>query len=172
MPGEAAGALAAEAAVRALAKQSAFGALVAAYVSPLILFWIDLVWRVRSAADGSICGADASAICALAETFGAFLFTFLWALLGLPFAFVITLPCALILGLMAPSLEQRLEQSTLALVQYGLAAAVGVIAGLILDLASFDSISFTWIAGIIGGPCGAWAFRRKRYFGERPSAPR
>jgi hypothetical protein len=155
-----------------LTRQSVLGALAAAYVSPLVLFWFDLVWRVHTGADESMCGIDASAFCTIAETFGAFLFTFLWALYALPFALLITLPSAFILGRMAPAFERKFEQPKLASIQYGLAASVGVIAAFILDVATSGTTSFTWVAGLIGGLCGAWVFRRKRYFGAGTAAPR
>ena len=155
-----------------LTRQSIWGAVIAAYVTPLVLFWFDLAWRIRTGADASMCGVDASTFCTIAEAIGAFLFTFLWALFGLPLALLVTMPCALVLGRLAPTFEDRFGQRTLGQLQYGLAAAVGVIAGFLVDIASFGSVScITWVAGMAGGLCGAWAFRQKRYFGPQPATP-
>lgn len=140
-----------------LIKQSVIAAFVAAYVGALISFWISLVWRFQTGADASMCPVglqDLTDWCTLGEMLLAFSLTFLWALFGTPFALVITLPCAIALGLLAPRIECRLRASALSFVQYGLAAGLGLAVGLILHVVA---------GGVIAALAGAWTFRRARY---------
>ena len=141
-----------------LFKQSLKAAVVAAYVGALISFLIFQVWRYQTGADASICPVgpqDLTDWCTVGELSLAFLFDFLWALYGTPLALVITLPCAVALGSLAPQFESRLRGRALSFVQYGLAAGLGLAVGLI-----FQAVA----EGVIAAFAGAWTFRRARYF--------
>lgn len=140
-----------------LIKQSLKAAVVAAYVGALISFWISLVWRLQTGADARMCpvgSQDLTDWCTLGEMSLAFSLTFLWALFATPVALVITLPCAIALGLLAPRIESRLRASALSFVQYGLAAGLGLAVGLVLQVVA---------GGVIAALAGAWTFRRARY---------
>ncbi len=140
-----------------LIKQSLEAAFVAAYVGVLISFWISLVWRFQTGADASMCpvgSQDLTDWCTLGEMLVAFSLTFLWALFGTPIALVITVPCAIALGLLAPRIESRLRPSALSFAQYGLAAGLGLAVGLVLHVVA---------GGVIAALAGAWTFRRARY---------
>lgn len=150
-----------------LTKQSLIAALIAAYVAPLVLFVLSFVQRIQTGGDARMCPVGSRDIhdwCTIAEHAGAFLFNFLWALYGLPFALVLTVPFALALGRLAPSLERSLDERALAQAQYGLGAAAGLLAAILLDL-TFGSVPtlITALAGLSAGPAGVWAFRRARY---------
>jgi hypothetical protein len=148
-----------------LNKQSLIAAAVAAYVGALVSFLIFQVWRYQTGADASMCPAGSADLrhwCGIGELSLAFVFDFLWALYGFPFALVLTAPCALALGQLAPSLEREFTGRTLALVQYGLAAAVGLIAGLLLGAVA---------AGLAAAGAGVWVFRRTRYLKSPPREP-
>jgi len=81
-------------------------------------------------------------------------------LYGLPFALVLTVPCAFALGFMAPRFERRIDGRSLTLIQYAMAAGLGVVAGLALGAI---------VAGLVGGCAGGWAFRRARYSRTPPT---
>lgn len=147
-----------------LTKQSLMAALVAAYVGALVSFLIFQVWRFQTGADARICPVGARELsdwCTIGELSLAFLFDFLWALYGLPFALILTVPCAIVLGRLAPHLEKRLAGAPLALAQYGLGASLGVAAGVLLGAVA---------AGLVGACAGVWIFRRLRYREARAGA--
>jgi hypothetical protein len=152
---------------KALTKPSLIGAATAAYVGAWLLFAIDLFWRIRTGADARICppgSQDPTDLCTIAEVAGAFLFVFLWALYGLPFALVLTVVPALVLGRFAPTLESKFEAPTLNVAQYALGAAIGALVMLLFAIAtSDDSVAVLTLAGFIAGVSGVWAFRRSRY---------
>jgi hypothetical protein len=151
-----------------LTGQSLVAALIAAYVAPLILFAFDLVWRIQTGADARICPAGSRELsdwCTMAEMAVAFLFVFLWAIYGLPFAAVITVPIALGLGRLAPRLERKFDARMLAVAQFGLGAASGLIAACLLDVSLGDGApSFaTAVAGLLAALMGVCGFRFARY---------
>lgn len=128
----------------------------------LASFLLFQIWRFQTGADARICpvgSRDLSDWCTIGELSLAFLFDFLWALYGLPFALVLTVPCALGLGRLAPHLEQRLTGRLLALAEYGLAAVLGVAVGAVLG---------TVVGGLAGACTGVWIFRRLRYRRDPP----
>src|SRR4051794_10280305 len=93
-----------------LTKQSLMAAVVAAYVGALVSFLIFQVWRFQTGADARICPVGARELsdwCTIGELSLAFLFDFLWAVYALPFALILTIPCAIVLGRLAPHLEER-----------------------------------------------------------------
>ena len=149
-----------------LIKQTLKAAFVAAYVGALISFWFSLVWRIQTGADARMCpvgSQDLTDWCTVGELLLAFLLAFLWALYGTPFALVITLPCAIALGLLASPIESRLRASALSFVQYGLAAGLGLAVGLVLHVVA---------GGVIAAFAGAWTFRRARYSHSAYQLPR
>jgi hypothetical protein len=149
---------------KSLAKQCLIAAIVAAYVGALVSFMLFQIWRYRTGADATMCPVGSNDLahwCGIGELSLALLFDFLWALYGLPFALVLTIPCAFALGFLAPRFERSLAGRSLSLVQYGLAAGLGVVAGLALEAI---------VAGFVGGCAGGWAFRRARY-SRTPSRP-
>ena len=100
-----------------LTKQSLLAAAVAAYVGALVAFVTFQIWRFQTGADASMCPTEAGdwdRWCAGGELLLALVFDFLWALYGWPFAFVLTAPCALALGRLAPRLELHLVEPSLA----------------------------------------------------------
>ena len=132
-------------------------AAVAAYVGALVTFVTFQIWRFKVGADASMCPAEAGdwgRWCAAGELLLALLFDFLWAVYGWPFAFVLTAPCALALGRLAPPLELRLVEPSLARAQYALGAALGLVAGLFLQEV---------VAALLAAFAGVWIFRRARY---------
>lgn len=150
---------------KGLAKQCLTAAVAAAYVGALGGFFISSVWRYQTGADASMCpvgSGNLQHLCGIGELSLAFLFDFLWALYGLPFALVLTAPCALALGALAAPLEARLNGRALMIAQYGLAAVLGLVAGLALGVV---------IAGIFAACTGVWTFRRARYSGSLAQMP-
>jgi hypothetical protein len=140
-----------------LTKQSLVAAVGAAYVGALVFFVLDLVWRFQTGADARICPVGSRDLldwCTIGELSLAFLFDFLWALYGLPFALVLTAPCALGLGRLAPYLEERISGGSLASAEYGLGASLGAAAGALLG---------ALLAGLAAACAGVWIFRRLRY---------
>ena len=139
----------------------------AAYVGAWLIFAIDLWVRIQTGADARICpvgSQDLTDWCTMAENTGAFLFVFLWALYGLPFAFVLTLLPAIALGRLAPALEHNLDGQKLHRIQLALAAAVGSVVMLGFAYATGEnSVSTLAIVGLLAGVAGALAFQRVRY---------
>ena len=147
-----------------LTKQSLLAAAVAAYVGALVAFVTFQLWRFQTGADASMCPteADWDRWCAGGELLLALVFDFLWALYGWPFAFVLTAPCALALGRLAPRLELHLVEPSLARAQYALGAALGLAAGLLLQEV---------VAALFAAFAGVWIFRRARYGRSRSCSP-
>lgn len=140
-----------------LAGQSLKAAAVAAYVGSLVIVLTFQFWRYQTGADARMCpigSRDLTDWCTIGELSLALLFDFLWALYGTPFALVITIPCAIALGSLAPPLERRADGFLVALVQYGLGITFGVAVGLLLQAVT---------AGLIAACAGVWTFRRARY---------
>jgi hypothetical protein len=145
-----------------LTAQSLIAALGAAYVGAFLSFLLLQLWQFQMAPDARICPVGARGFsdwCTLGELSLALFFDFIWALYGLPFAVVLTIPCAVGLGRLAPVLERRFKGRSLALAQYGLGASLGIAAGALLGPA---------VAGLAAGCAGVWIFRRLRYPGGRP----
>jgi hypothetical protein len=126
----------------------------------LASFLLFTVWRIQTGADARICPVGSQSLsdwCTIGEISIAFVFDLLWALYGLPFALVLTAPCAIGLGRLAPLLEQHLEGRALALVQFGLGLALGLVAGIFLEAV---------VAGLVASGVGVWVFRHQRYGGK------
>ncbi len=143
-----------------LTNQTISAACVAGYIGAFAGLGMNLIWRIQTGADARICpvgSQDWNDLCTLAEISGAFLLNFIWALFALPFALIVTVPCAMLLGLVAPQLERRLDTLPLAIAQYPLGAFTGLIAGYLLG------VSFP---GLIGALAGVWVFRLQRYQSE------
>ena len=140
-----------------LTTQSLTAALGAAYVGVLVSYMVFQVRGIQTNVDAFICPFGPREMwdgCTIGELSLAFLFDFLWALYGLPFAFVLTAPCAVGLGRLSPRLEQRLAGRSLALAQYGLGASLGLVAGALIGEA---------LAGLAAACAAVWIFRWIRY---------
>lgn len=139
----------------------------AAYVGAWLIFAIDLWVRIQTGADARICpvgSQDLTDWCTMAEVAGSYLFVFLWALYGLPLAFVFALLPAVALGRLAPTLERNLDGQKLNRIQLALAAAVGAIVMLGFAYTTGEkSVSTLTIVGLLAGVAGALAFQRARY---------
>jgi hypothetical protein len=152
-----------------LIRQSGVAAIVAAYTGCLLFFAFDMIWRIQSGADARMCppGSDSpSDWCTIAEFSLAFLLVPVWALYGLPFALVLTLPTALVLARFAPALETRLYPRELALTQYALGSFAG--SAILALLAAWagerpSGILLEITCGIVAGIIGVFTFRRRRY---------
>jgi hypothetical protein len=150
-----------------LTKQSLIAAATAAYVGPWLIFAIDLGWRIQAGADVRICpigSQDLTDLCTIAEFLGAYLFVFLWALYGFPFALALTIIPALMLGRLARPLERKIGGMNLGLAQFALGTTAG--AGVMLSLALVTderSPATPAIVGMLAAAMGVWAFRRARY---------
>lgn len=140
-----------------LTKQSIIASVVAAYVGAYFALATSLIWRIQAGTSARLCPADVQSLsdwCTVGELSLALVLNFLWAGFGLPFAFVIAAPCALMLGRLAPKLESWMTGRALAAAQFILGALIGLIAGLFFELA---------LAGVLAGVSGVWMFRRYRY---------
>ena len=140
-----------------LTKQSLKAAALAAYVGALATLLFYTIWRIQNGADARMCpigSRDLTDLCTIGELSLAFLFDAYWAIFALPFALVLTTPCAIVLGRLAPRLENRFEGSSLALMQYGLGMAAGFGVGYLIQAVA---------AGAIAACAGVWMFRRARY---------
>jgi len=119
---------------------------------------------MQTGVDARLCSVDAGQWCTIAEGTAAFLFAFLWALYGLPFALVLTIPCAVLVSRLAPTLERELDRSRLRLAQYFLGSGIGIVVAMLFDLVTGGEVSLLMaIAGLSAGFAGVWAFRRQRY---------
>jgi len=119
---------------------------------------------MQTGSDARLCSVDAGQWCTIAEGAAAFLLTFLWALYGFPFALVLTLPGALLVGRLAPMLEREFDVSRIRLVQYSLGTGIGVAVAMLLELATDGKVSLrVVVAGLLAGAAGVFAFRRARY---------
>lgn len=142
---------------RSLTGQSLLASVIAAYVGVLASLVVSLIWRVQTGADARICPPESQSLrdwCSIGELSLALFLNLFWALFGVPFALVLTAPCAWGLGRFAPRLERQFESRELAAIQYGLAAIIGMIAGLLLQVV---------VAGLLSALSGVWIFRRVRY---------
>lgn len=150
---------------KSLAEQCLLAALAAAYVGALASFMLFQIWRYRTGADATFCpigSNDLSHWCGIGELSFALLFDFLWALYGLPFALVLTIPSAFGLGFFAPWLEGKLSSRSQLYAQYGLATALGLLIGSLLGEP---------LSGLAGALAGAWTFRHARYSNAKESTP-
>ena len=137
-----------------LTAQSLIAALGAAYVGAFLSFLLLQLWQFQMAPDARICPVGTRGFsdwCTLGELSLALFFDFIWALYGLPFAVVLTIPCAVGLGRLAPVLERRFKGRSLALAQYGLGASLGIAAGPFSDLLRLAALRGAREFGSYGG---------------------
>jgi hypothetical protein len=148
-----------------LIRQWFYASVIAAYVGVLGSLSISLFWRIQAGTDARICPADSQTLqdwCTIGEFSLAYLLNVFWALFGIPFALVLTVPCAFALSRLVPTLERHFGAASQAAIQYILAAMLGLLVGLLLQVA---------VAGLAAALSGVWAFRRVRYPGKLSDQP-
>ncbi|HEY5722158.1 MAG TPA: hypothetical protein VIT45_07535 [Allosphingosinicella sp.] len=128
--------------------------VVAAYVGTVLLLTFNMWWDAFGRSEGI-------------GTFPMILVgTSAVSLFGFWFALPLTLPAALILGHLAPLLEQAVGPSELRWVQYGSGAGAGfgVMLGLGLLLGDGERAALTSLAGMFAGLAAVRTFRRFHYY--------